>query len=271
VDTTEVFTDITAGGSHTCGLSAAGKALCWGSDNDGQLGNGSGAGESQEPAAVDTTMLFVALSAGGSHGCGLTVDGAVWCWGRNEEGQLGGGSSGGPEQSPVAVSTSEFFVRIATGRNHTCGLNAKGEAFCWGSDQQDQLGDGGDSEDSPSPVPVDMAPLGDGSGFVQLVSGDDHVCGLTAVGRAYCWGQNQDGQLGAAGAGLTEASPVRVDSSGMTGVETFVRISAGKRHTCGSTAEGLLYCWGSDERGRLGNGDGQGDSPVPVGVVWMGP
>jgi alpha-tubulin suppressor-like RCC1 family protein len=118
-------------------------------------------------------------------------------------------------------------------------------------------------------VTVDLSPLGDEHGFVRLASGDEHVCGMTARGRVYCWGQNQDGQLGTGSAGGTESSPAPVDTSDVSGEKIFVGLAAGKRHSCASTTEGRVYCWGSDAGGRLGNGDGLGDTPVPVRVAWM--
>jgi alpha-tubulin suppressor-like RCC1 family protein len=90
---------LAAGGAHTCGLTAAGAAYCWGSNSNGQLGNGTIGGMNIAGAPVSGGITFVSLSAGGAHTCGVTPDGAIYCWGANASGQLGDGTQadrGGP-------------------------------------------------------------------------------------------------------------------------------------------------------------------------------
>jgi alpha-tubulin suppressor-like RCC1 family protein len=88
------FSVVSAGGSHTCGVTLTGEAYCWGANDQGQLGvGGSGAGEVTTPAAVAGGMTFRDIAAGGEHTCAATVDGRALCWGANDEGQLGNGTT----------------------------------------------------------------------------------------------------------------------------------------------------------------------------------
>jgi alpha-tubulin suppressor-like RCC1 family protein len=96
---------LAAGGAHTCALTAGGDAWCWGSDSNGQLGRGSIGGSSSTPAPVSGGLKFIALSAGGAHTCGVTLDGSIYCWGANASGQLGDGSTT-DRGAPVRVAES---------------------------------------------------------------------------------------------------------------------------------------------------------------------
>jgi alpha-tubulin suppressor-like RCC1 family protein len=144
------FSELSNGGFHACGLSN-GTGFCWGSNEWGQLGTGSTA---VQPAPVVGQQPFVALAVGEDHACALTAVGAAWCWGLNDLGQLGSlgaetctaqvpwvGTVTAPcSRSPRAVQTDLRFASLASGRVHTCGLTAAGEAYCWGA--RALLGDG---------------------------------------------------------------------------------------------------------------------------------
>ena len=171
------FKQVVGGNFSTCGLTAQGIAYCWGSDDGGRLGDGGAAGDSQSPVEVDTTTItgekaFVRLTAGDAHFCGLTSQGAAYCWGHDSHGQLGDGGGSDDAYSPVRVDTSGMpgpraFVKLAGGGNHTCGLTGDGAAWCWGDDSSGQLGDGGVSSPSQVPVAVDRTPAG-GRAFVHI-------------------------------------------------------------------------------------------------------
>jgi alpha-tubulin suppressor-like RCC1 family protein len=153
---------------------------------------------------------------------------------------------------PVAVATTEAFVAISAGANHTCALTPEGVAYCWGLNLTGELGqvivadrcDGFPCNRRPVRVETTTR-------FDSISAGFGHTCALRGS-RAFCWGRNDRGQLGSARADdLCEgvpcnASPVRVE-----GVEDFSSIAAGGDHTCG-IADGALYCWGSNQYGQLG-------------------
>jgi alpha-tubulin suppressor-like RCC1 family protein len=278
----KVFVHLSAGYTHTCGITVEGVAYCWGADNHGQLGNGGGSLDTQSPFPVDTSTIpgnkaFVQLTGGYGHTCGLTAEGVATCWGWDYYGQLGNGGGSLDTQSPFPVDTStipgnKVFVSITTGRSHTCGLTAEGVAYCWGRDNNGQLGNGGASLDTQSPSPVDSSTMTGNKAFVSIQNGVVHTCGLTVDGVAYCWGLDSRGQLGNGGGSLATQSPSPVDTSIILGNKAFVQMTAGGEHSCGLTADGVAYCWGSNQYGQLGNGDSAIDkeSPSPVETSTIG-
>ncbi len=278
VDSASAFVHLTAGFIHTCGLTAEGAALCWGSDTDGQLGDGGVPGDSPVPVAVDATQFgsrpLVGLTAGTSHACGLTADGAAYCWGFDGEGQLGDGGSTASFHYPVAVDRGPLggksLIRLSAGGSHTCGLTADGGLYCWGSDSYGQLGDGGNAQDSLVPVPVDASGVTGRMVLVQLAAGYWHNCGIASGGEPYCWGADDHGQLGDGGSLQNATTPVLVDATGITGDRAFVQTTGGGFHTCGLTSEGRAYCWGLDGYGQLGDGGTSMDSQTPVAVDTSG-
>jgi alpha-tubulin suppressor-like RCC1 family protein len=265
---TAVFTAIAAGAEHTCALTATGAAFCWGRDDSGQLGApgprncalASGTALcSPDPIAVDGGKAFTRITTGGAHTCALMADSTAWCWGNNDDGQLGDGTHT-ERPAPVAVSTALKFGGIDAGAHHTCALTGAGAAYCWGRNDAGQLGDGTAAERT-SPVPVT------GGLTFQVVSagGVDvgHTCALTTGGSAWCWGDNASGQLG------IDSFDVRVHSTPrlVSGVHTFTALSAGLgSHTCALSATGEAWCWGANDLGALGNGTIV-PSAVPVQVV----
>jgi alpha-tubulin suppressor-like RCC1 family protein len=156
-------------------------------------------------------LAFGTVSAGQDHTCGVTRGPAAYCWGDNQVGQLGAGTSTGPElcsfgtacsTQPVAVVRASNVAAISAGGRHTCALAPVGAAFCWGWNLDGQLGTGRRAPDfcdpgggptpcSPRPVPV-VGRLT----FAGVSAGFSHTCGVTPAGVAYCWGFNLSGQLG---------------------------------------------------------------------------
>jgi hypothetical protein len=188
------FMELSAGGSSSCGITAAGAAHCWGMDALGQLGrdtvfgacHANGSACTRVPVAVDGGLTFARLWVGqDTHACGITRSGDAYCWGKNTFGQLGTDRPSVPCGAPAAgfvcvrepapVAGGRRFTRLAPGNNATCGLTTAGEAYCWGwrsvSDQRS------------GPVPA--AP---GLTFVDLQAGGWSTCGLTAAGAVHCWG-----------------------------------------------------------------------------------
>jgi len=220
------FASISAGFAHTCGVSNIGDIYCWGRNFFGQLGDGTNTG-SLTPVLVAGEHTWVAVSAGNEQTCAITrqfegTGGEAFCWGRNDVGQLGSGTSGGSSNVPVAVSTTLTFVSIGTSGFHSCGLTQAGAAYCWGRNDNGQLGTGSFSATSTctllpgGAVPCEVAPVAvtGGHAFTMLDAHGvgDHVCGLaieSAVPVAYCWGRGQTGQLGN-GATADRSTPVKV-------------------------------------------------------------
>ncbi len=196
------FVSLAAGGGHSCGLTPAGAAYCWGYNGSGRLGLGNTTDASSPQAVMmPSEVTFGSLTAGTYHTCGLTPAGAAYCWGHNGFGQLGLGNTVGPQTSPQAVvmPSGVTFGSLTAGRYHSCGLTSAGAAYCWGYNGLGQLGDG-TRVDASSPQAVVMP---SGVLFASLTAGLYHTCGLTRAGAAYCWGFNGSGQLGLG----TTASP----------------------------------------------------------------
>lgn len=248
------FTSTTVGGSHSCGITVAGAAYCWGNNAFGQLGNGV-LTNSSVPVRVSDTHLFSSLSAGASFTCGITTNGNAYCWGNNSEGQLGDGTTIN-SNVPVAVLGGITFATLSAsaGESTVCGVTSTGRAYCWGSNATGQLGNGSFSPNSATPVAVSG-----GYTFSSVSVGSYHTCGVISAGAAYCWGQNSSLQLGN-GTTTGSATPVMV-SGGLT----FESLSAGAYHTCGITVSGAAYCWGVNVQGQFGDGTTtEGATPVPA-------
>ncbi|PYP20674.1 MAG: hypothetical protein DMD53_09895 [Gemmatimonadetes bacterium] len=202
------FAAVTAGAAHTCGVTAAGTAYCWGDNGFGQLGDGTTTSQSS-PVLVQAPpgVSFAAVTGGVADTCGVTAAGIAYCWGRNLEGQLGDGTTTNRltpvlVQAPAGVS----LAAVGAGDFHTCGVTATGAAYCWGANGSGQLGDGTNTTNRLTPVLV-QAPAG--VSFAAVTAGAVHTCGVTAAGTAYCWGRNVEGQLGD-GTTTDRLTPVRV-------------------------------------------------------------
>jgi alpha-tubulin suppressor-like RCC1 family protein len=141
---------VKVGSSHTCGLTVVDRAVCWGNNSSGQLGDGTVGGRRLIPRAVGGGHLWQGLSAGLGGNCAVDLSGRAYCWGRNREGQLGDGTNHS-RSLPVAVHSELKFKPIVTDI-HTCGV-AGGKVYCWGSNHAGELGDGTKVDHSlPAPV-----------------------------------------------------------------------------------------------------------------------
>jgi hypothetical protein len=247
------FTQLSAGASHSCGLTAEGQAFCFGAGFAGALGNGS-TENAKNPVAVAGGQSFVELRAGLESSCGLSPGGAAFCWGQNTFGQLGAGQVGrGITATPTPVLGGHSFTGLDLESGHACGVTAGGEVFCWGRNDFGQLGDG-TTQDRGTPVRVDAAPVP----FVEVTVGGFHSCARTAEGEVYCWGNNTSGQQGDLGLEPNlAAEPI-------AGGLSFTQIDAGGFQTCGITSGGQGYCWGSSFNGELGGGFGGGTAMSPA-------
>jgi alpha-tubulin suppressor-like RCC1 family protein len=238
------FASVSAGVAHTCGVTTSGALFCWGRNLTGQLGDGTTTSRSA-PVVVDVAGASVAsVSAGSAHTCAVTMAGAAYCWGRNLDGALGVGD-GSPDQRtvPTAAAGGHAFATIAAGRAHTCGVTTSQVAYCWGQNDDGELGDGTDT------ARFTPAAVSGGGAFVSVsaVGGsesgpgsDDYSCGLMADGTAWCWGSNASGQLGTGGGADTNVP------APLTGGHVFDTVRAGSDHACGLSAAGVAYCWGAD-------------------------
>jgi Alpha-tubulin suppressor and related RCC1 domain-containing proteins len=141
------FQSVVGGGGHTCGITVAGAAVCWGDNHVGEVGTGQPGPPVLTPNVVSSSISFIAVSAGTAHTCGIDRDGIVQCWGGNWFGGLGDGTStaantGSERGFPKPISSSQRFTQIANGGSHTCALATDGRVWCWGDKARGQIGNG---------------------------------------------------------------------------------------------------------------------------------
>jgi len=204
---------------------------------------------------------FTAVAAGDGFTCALDVAGAAFCWGANEFGELGGGTTRRytATLAPVRVRTTERFRTLSVGASHACAVTLDSGVACWGWNASAQLGDGS-RLNRAAPTRV-----GNGSPYAAVSAGAFHTCALRSNGAAYCWGDNRYGQLG------PDSSSAANMPRAVGGDLSFVAISAGVLHTCGVTSDGAAYCWGDNRAGQLGisqeNGAGSATPTRVAGTV----
>ncbi len=245
-----------AGDTHACMVLSDGSVRCWGANEYGQLGDGSIGGSRNYPVTVAGQSGVTMVTAGESFTCLLKNSGAVSCWGRNDFGQLGNGTTVGTAAPVTVTGLSTGVSALAAGSVHTCAQLSDGTVRCWGLGNSGQLGNGATTG---SAVPVTVSGL---SGVASLVSGVYHTCARLSDGTARCWGQNTSGQLGN-GTNSNASTPVTV--SGLSGV---AGLGAGAYHTCAVLEDHSARCWGQNSNSQLGDGT-YAHKNLPVAVTGL--
>jgi alpha-tubulin suppressor-like RCC1 family protein len=152
IGTFEDWANVSAGGFHTCGVRKNGKLYCWGNDENGQVGDGEAGSPALAPRRIGTFEDWARATAGWEHACGIRHGGKLYCWGKDDDGQVGDGDDPNPATAPRRIGTFEDWAAIDGGVRHSCGVRTNGKLYCWGSDHDSQLGDGeGDSSPVTSP------------------------------------------------------------------------------------------------------------------------
>ena len=241
---------------------------------DDQVGSATGTVQAKQfissPATGAPTNALV-MSAGNDATCGLLPFGRAYCFGG--QGLIGVAKDtscfndlGGLQSCtlvPLRIAGQLNVTSLSVGGSVACGTTSDGKTYCWGSNASGQLGNGTSAGGSSIvPTVVNGPSSGAATNFVVVSSGSNHVCALTAAGKAYCWGDDSSLQLGNGESfGLASTTPIPVG-----GGLSFVSVAAGGRHTCAVTSDGSAYCWGANDHGQLGTGSigGPVDSPTPA-------
>ena len=259
-------TAVAAGGAHSCALlKAGGKVVCWGSNSQGQLGNGTRV-DSSKPVPVigvggtGTLTGVIAIAAAQNHTCALlaAAAGSVKCWGQNTNGVLGNGSDSGlAALDPESVNGLTRVVAISTSTNDTCAALKGGSLKCWGFNQYGELGPGtygpdscevGDTAFGCSTTPVTVQGV---KGVLGVSVRPHSTCVVAVKGRIICWGLN-----------ISPHSVEAKDFVTLTGVTGAVAVSGpgdvvlygDEEFACAMLITRTAKCWGSNDHGQLGNG-----------------
>lgn len=242
-------------GVHTCAVNWTGAVICWGANDQGQLGRGTTTPKETADTFVAGLTGVAQVSVGFTDSCSLLLAGTIKCWGDNSSDQLGS-TAGTPQSSPVTAagySAANRLTAIDAGASHTCALVTDGTARCWGNNGSGRLGDGTTTNRHK---PAKVSGL---TGATAISAGGAHTCALLLGGTVKCWGSNSHGQIGDSS---TTGRPTPTTVSGLSGV---VAISTGGTHTCALLSNGTVKCWGLNASGQVGDGT-TSDRHVPVTV-----
>lgn len=281
----KIVSDIGGTGDTSCAI-AEGKIYCWGENGHGTVGDNSTT-DRNTPTAVNTSSLGASytatkLSTSGSRSfnmCAIANNGKAYCWGDNDAGQVGNGTSGSTD---VRVPTKVYDGGVLSGKTvtaisqdgyytgspawpHVC-VVASGKVYCWGENNAGQLGRGNTSD---SNVPVAVVGTLSSKVVQDVVVGLQHSCAL-ANSRVYCWGDNGAGQLGDDKMGIDRSTPALVSElpGGLQG-KTVTAIGGGANRGC-AIADYRAYCWGLNNNGQLGDGT-QTNRDIPTEAIFLRP
>lgn len=248
--------DVAAGTDHNCAIRTDGSVVCWGRNNSGQLGTGTGTNPIPWPQVVDLPVRAVQVAAGVERSCAVTEDIKVWCWGRSWGGSITPGLANGIT-SPVEVTGVSDLTHVRLGYRFTCGWASDASVHCWGINDFGQLLADGEGNALYASGPFEFMPD-------DIVLGRSHGCfvGGTAV---HCWGNNAQGQLGSPMATAYESAPIAVQAP-FVGAS---RIAAGRNHTCAVGDDGLVYCWGDNTVSQI-TADTTNLVEPPTAIAWDG-
>lgn len=240
---------VTVGEDVACALTGAGRALCWGSDADGAVGDGVPAEDRLFPVPVEAPdgVVWTSIDAGAHHVCATTSDGDAYCWGSDNHGRLGNGDAlDGVQYAPsrVAAPADVDFVQIAAGATHSCAVTSTGDIYCWGDNDNGGLGNAESGGYRTAPVQV-VDPAGETPVWDAVSVGARATCGHTTDSTVFCWGDDPWKGLGA---GWDTPQPVAAPTGG-----AWDQVARGTV-ACGLLTSGAPYCWGVETGGEVGNG-----------------
>ena len=187
------------------------------------------------------------IAGGGEHSIALKSDGTVWTWGRNDNGQLGNGTTASSE-TPVQVQNLTDVIAVAGGYEHTIALKSDGTVWTWGSNYREQF-----------KIPVQVKNL---TGIIDIAGGGTHSIALKSDGTVWAWGMGGSGQLGN---GTTSSRSPRETPVQVKNLTDVIAVAGGYGHTIALKNDGTVWTWGRNDNGQLGNGT-TASSKTPVQV-----
>lgn len=264
---------LASGFGHACALLDDGSLWCWGDGYEGQLGQDdlfvrSADDEEQSrdmdrlepvlvPAALDDAGQAIAwrdVDTGEGHSCAIAVDGALWCWGRNSQRQLGAESDGEQSRIPLRVGDEHDWQSVDAAQNYTCALRSDGSLWCFGynmgtlSNAGNPFGLVLESRQLDEPTRVNDSLWG------SVSTNMFHTCAIGGEsGQLWCWGRNIEGQLGLDPDTIVELPDILIEPRFVT--DGVAHVSAGTFSTCLVTSDATIRCAGKNDAGQLGGGD----------------
>lgn len=270
------YRKISMGGFHSCGIQNSGQLYCWGVNTFGEMGIGSADGASSQargpmPVPGMTNVIDVAAAAGscpngeitcdavnngalGRFTCAVTSAGQVFCWGKNDGGQLGNGNTTN-QTSPTLISSISGATQVTVGLGHGCARLNTGVLRCWGNNLAGQLGD---NTQTTRRTPVAVNGI---STATEVKAHSYSTCALLADGTGRCWGNNAVGEVGNGGPVNNRHGIPQVLSNAAGAATGLTKIEVGINNVCARVSSGTVTCWGRKDFGEIADG-----SPVSNGT-----
>ena len=259
----DTATLIAAGGANTCAVLTDNSLKCWGQNNVGQLGIGSTDGIAHYTpttvSSIPASFSVASIDIGTGSVCVSSAANEVWCWGKNNYGQLGTGATAASVSTPGrTLALGGLASSVAAGADHSCAVVGAG-LMCFGRNNYGQIGQALATTSDATPRAVMV------SGSVAAVTaGDTHTCIRLSTGAVQCFGRNNNSQLGRTGAGASDSVAAAVQGLPSGAVD----VVAGGSHACTMTPTGEVKCWGNNSFGQLGDNT-QNNSDTAIAVLYM--
>ena len=256
------YESVAAGRFHACAIRTDKSLWCWGLNTSSQIGIGTSDLWLQRPVSPSDAKNWKSVAAIEVSTCALNTDGFIFCWGNNSYYQLGNGTVTSASSPTAAAGGTGDWLTLDGGRLHVCGIKASGEAYCWGYNGNNQLGDGAPGNGNKSYG----LPVAGGKQWLKLAAGNDHTCGIASDNTLWCWGLNSTYQLGD-GTTVLRAVPTQEK----TLASDWLSVDVAATSTCAVKLNGQRWCWGTNYSGAGGDGYAAGITApkwVDLEVDW---
>ena len=236
---------LSAGVNSTCVTNSQGRLTCWGPQQTAPLW----LADASRPLVVDQPHAFDFLAVRQTHICAIRNDGRLFCWGENTNAQTGLGTSSGRQMTPAEVDTGQRFVHLALATQRGCAITDRGKLKCWGVDGS--TGELGPDFMAGSVQPVEIDRVGQ---YVEVsLARTGGGCAISTQGQLKCWG------------GVSFISS-RAEFRTFNSDNRYRSVAVGGNHACAILQNGIVQCWGSNNRGQLGMGTAISSSTEPRAI-----